>query len=67
MIEVDISEAFGEIGLAFIRINAVHCLAFNKMNLRESRGLREFWTIDFYPQDLPARCRQAKFGSANRC
>jgi hypothetical protein len=66
MIDANIWGAFQEIGLAFAIVDAVQCVRFNEIKLSESRGFREFWAIDFSPDDLAAQRHGTQFRWINR-
>jgi hypothetical protein len=65
MIDMNIWRAFQEIGLTFVIIDGVHRFVFNELKLRENRGFKDLYVIDFSPDDSPARGRRAQFDWVN--
>jgi hypothetical protein len=47
MIGINICEASQEIELTFLIVDGVKRIVFDEMKLREIRGLKELWAIDF--------------------
>ena len=66
MIDTNIWGAFRGIGLSFHDIDDVRRVLFDEITLRESRGFKELWMIDYPPDKLSLRRRNAKFGWINK-
>jgi hypothetical protein len=66
MIDTNIWGAFRGIGLSFHDIDDVRRVLFEEINLRESRGFKELWMIDYPPDKLSLRRRNATFGWINK-
>jgi hypothetical protein len=66
MIEPNIWGAFHECGLEFDTSVEPYRLRLNEEKLRNSEGFREIWSLDFPPEKLSARRRNARFGWINK-
>lgn len=66
MIDTNIWGAFRGIGLTFHNIEGTQRVLFNEITLRESPGFQELWRINYPPEQLSVRRRNAKFGWINK-
>jgi hypothetical protein len=57
-----ISNHFHGIVHSFVIITAVQGVEFNEIKLREVRGFTDFWFVDFFPLNSPARPQPFQFG-----
>ena len=53
-------------GLTYTVVDLVQRVLFNEIILRESDGFKELWDIDFPPENLSTRRRNAEFGWINK-